>query len=196
MKKTFYILAGPNGAGKTTFALTSLKKELQVVQFINADEIARGIAPLNPEAAALKSGKLMLSLVDEAIATEKSLCVETTLSGKNYLKIIRNAKQKGYKIVLIFLWLESAKMALKRVKRRVKSGGHNIPENVVKRRYNTGLSNLFEYYLSACDEIFIFDNNLPNTNKTKLIAKKTLKNEIVIYNNLIWEKISSYEKKK
>ena len=133
-----YIIAGPNGAGKTTFAENYLPVEAECLNFINADLIARGIAPFNPESVALEAGKLFLKRLNQLVAAEKSFAIETTLSGLNYISSMKLWKQKGYEIILYFLKLPSERMAVKRVQLRVAQGGHNVPEDVVKRRYHRG----------------------------------------------------------
>lgn len=150
MKKTIFIIAGPNGAGKTTFALSSLKTVFAITDFVNADEIAKGLSPLNPESVALSAGKIMLNRVDDLLKNNKSFAIETTLAGKNYVKFIKSAKLKGYKIFIIFLWLDSYKTAIKRVAERVKKGGHNVADNVIKNRYKNGLCNLVDIVYECC----------------------------------------------
>ena len=129
---------GPNGAGKTTFAENFLPEEAECLNFLNADLIARGIAPFNPEKVALESGKLFLKRMDTIFSNKESFAFETTLSGLNYIDRIKKWKQAGYEIILYFLKLPSEGMALKRVQTRVSEGGHNVPEDVIIRRFHRG----------------------------------------------------------
>ena len=135
MAKVCYIIAGPNGAGKTTFAKEFLPEEAKCLNFINADLIAAGLAPFRPEGAAIKAGKLMIHQIDECIKKGESFAFETTLSGRTYIKKINEMKSKGYKIVIYFLKLASVDLAIERVKLRVSEGGHNIPVDDIKRRF-------------------------------------------------------------
>ena len=155
-----YIIAGCNGAGKTTASFTVLPEMLECDEFINADEIARGISPLNPEKASIEAGRYMLSKIDKLIASKKDFAFETTLATKSYTKTIQKAKEQGYQITLIYFWLASVELAIERVHTRVFEGGHNISEPVIIRRYYSGVKNLFNLYLPICDYWMIFDNSV------------------------------------
>lgn len=136
------MIAGPNGSGKTTTALPLLSQHLNchaIYEFINADEIARGLAPLHPETMNLTASKLMISRLRELLAANKNFAFETTGAGKNYIKYLEQAQSKGYEINLLYLWLSDENLAVKRVAQRVAQGGHNIPENDIRRRYKQGL---------------------------------------------------------
>jgi len=174
-----YIIAGCNGAGKTTASFTVLPEMLNCDEFINADEIARGLSPLNPERVAIDAGRLMLGLIDKLITARKDFAFETTLSTKSYVKTILKAKQQGFDVSMVFFWLDSVDLAIERVKARVEEGGHNIPENVVSRRYYSGLKNLFELYMPICDYWMLFNNS---TSPSQLIAEGYADNEILIKN--------------
>ncbi len=196
VKKTIYIIAGPNGAGKTTFALSSLKKIFGIDEFVNADEIAKGISPLNPEAAALGAGKIMLSRIQQLVGENKSFALETTLAGRNYVKYIKKAHEKNYLVVLIFLWLDSPKTAIKRVAERVKKGGHNVPEKVVTQRYSNGLKNLSTQYADIADATYIIDNTSNSDNIfDNMIAEKTSNSDFKVYNQEKIDIILNYAKK-
>ena len=121
-----YIIAGPNGAGKTTFAENFLPEEAECLNFLNADLIARGIAPFNPESVAIEAGKLFLKRMDTIVSNRKSFAFETTLSGLNYIDRLKNWKKIGYEIILYFLKLQNEEMAIQRVQLRVAEGGHNV----------------------------------------------------------------------
>ncbi len=141
-----YIIAGPNGAGKTTAAQIIFPEMLNVIEFVNADEIARGLSPFNWEGVAFEAGRIMIKRIQQLLDEHKTFALETTLSSKNYLRLIANAKQSGYKVVLIFLWLNHFDISKQRVKKRVFEGGHNIPEDIIERRYNRGLKNLGSFF--------------------------------------------------
>jgi predicted ABC-type ATPase len=147
-----YIIAGPNGAGKTTFAENFLPKEAGCLNFLNADLIARGISPFNPESVALEAGKLFLKRMDTIVSNNESFAFETTLSGLNW-------KKADYEIILYFLKLPSEEMALKRVQTRVSEGGHNVPEDVIIRRFHRGWANFQKYYKHMVDDWVVFDNS-------------------------------------
>lgn len=138
---TLYIIAGPNGAGKTTTAFSLLPDIFTTVEFVNADETAKGISPLNPEGVAFEAGRGMLRRLDQLINDKKSFAFETTLSGLAYLRFIRRAKDVEFEVVFFFVHLNSCQLAQSRVLFRVQNGGHNFPHDVIKRRYHKGLQN-------------------------------------------------------
>jgi len=158
MSKKIIIIAGPNGAGKTTFARSFLPEEAQCLRFINADLIAAGLAPFAPETAALKAGRLMLEEIADCVRKSESFAFETTLSGLSYLGQIRQWREQGYHVSLFFLSLPDAETAVARVAERVKQGGHNIPEAVIRRRFAAGLRNFHESYKAQVDAWALFDN--------------------------------------
>jgi len=170
-----YVIAGCNGAGKTTASYTVLPEILECEEFINADEIARGLSPFNPEKAAIEAGRIMLKKINDFIKKNYDFAFETTLASKSYLKTIEKAKENGYEVTLLFFWLDSVELAIERVRTRVAEGGHNIPEKVIRRRYFSGIKNLFELYLPICDYWMITDNSNPNL---RLVAEGT-KEEII-----------------
>ncbi len=158
MSKKVIIIAGPNGAGKTTFANTFLPEEANCHRFINADLIAAGLSPFAPDVAAFKAGRLMLEEIDECINRNQSFAFETTLSGHSYVGRIRKWKQRGYHVSLFFLVLPHPEAALARVAERVRQGGHDIPETVVRRRFAAGLENFETIYRTLVDSWAKFDN--------------------------------------
>jgi predicted ABC-type ATPase len=162
-----FIIAGCNGAGKTTAAYNLLPEVFDTTEFINADEIARGINPKNVDEVAFAAGKIMLSKIDSLILEKKNFAFETTLSGLTYLKIIEKAKQNGFMITMVFVYLESFHIAQQRVVLRVSKGGHNIPNDVIERRYFKGLKN-FTRYSEIVDDWYVLDNSKPEYN---IIAK-------------------------
>ena len=153
------IIAGPNGAGKTTFAREFLPNEAACPVFVNADLIAAGLAPFAPETAAVQAGRLMLAELARHFAARKSFAFETTLSGLGYLRHIARWRRAGYRVELIFLRLANADEAVARVAQRVKQGGHDIPEAVIRRRFHAGLENLMRYYGPAVDAWVLYDNS-------------------------------------
>ena len=154
-----YIIAGPNGSGKTTFAKKFLPKYARCTEFINADLLAQGLSPFAPDGAAVKAGRLMLKRIEELSAQRIDFAFETTLAGRTYVKYIRKLKSKGYKVHLFFLWLPKVDLAIARVASRVKQGGHNIPEPVIRRRFRAGVRNLFDLYRPLLDAWTLFDNS-------------------------------------
>ena len=158
MSKKIIIIAGPNGAGKTTFARSFLPEEAQCSRFINADLIAAGLSPFAPEAQAFKSGRLMLEEIAECVKKGESFAFETTLSGLSYLGRIRQWREQGYHVSLFFLCLPDAEAAIARVAERVRQGGHDIPEAVIRRRFAAGLRNFENAYKPEVDTWAKYDN--------------------------------------
>lgn len=161
-----FIIAGCNGAGKTTASFNVLPQILNCREFVNADEIAKGISPFAPESVAIQAGKLMLQRIETLLAGNVSFAIETTLSTRSYQSLVRRAKSMGYTVQLLFFWLESPEIAVRRVERRVSEGGHNIPFDTVYRRYHAGLRNLFNIFMPIVDYWALYDNNL----QARLIA--------------------------
>jgi predicted ABC-type ATPase len=153
------IIAGPNGAGKTTFAKTFLPLEAHCMRFLNADLIAAGLSPFAPEIAAIKSARLMLQEMAECSQSGASFAFETTLSGLTYIEHIKKWQAQDYHISLFFLALNSVDLAINRVAQRVQQGGHNIPEEVIRRRFAAGLSNFKEHYRSIVNAWALYDNS-------------------------------------
>jgi predicted ABC-type ATPase len=189
MKKNLYIIAGCNGAGKTTASFTILPEILNCKEFVNADEIAKGLSPFQPEKVSFEAGRIMLHRINELLETNSNFAFETTLATKSYKNKITQAKLKNYNVTLLFFWLQNVDLAIERVKTRVLEGGHNIEIEVIKRRYQNGINNLFDIYLPLVDEVMIFDNS---EGKHDLIAEKTLQSEIDILNVIKFNKLKSY----
>ena len=159
MSRKIIIIAGPNGAGKTTFARAFLPAEAQCPRFINADLIAAGLSPFLPEAEAFKAGRLMLKEIAECVERSESFAFETTLSGLVYLRQIRKWRNQGYHVSLFFLSLSSVEMAVARVAERVRQGGHDIPEAVIRRRFEAGRINFEQRYRDVVDAWALYDNS-------------------------------------
>ncbi len=189
-----YIIAGCNGAGKTTASFTVLPEMLNCEEFVNADEIARGLSPLKPENAAIEAGRIMLQKIDGFIKQEKDFAFETTLATRSYTNTIRKAQKKGYNVTLLFFWLDSTNLAIERVKTRVSEGGHNIPSDIIVRRYYNGLKNLFNLYIPQADYWMVFDNS---NMAAALIAEGNTDQDWIIQNKVTFErlkKIGNHEK--
>ena len=175
-----YIIAGCNGAGKTTASFTILPEILGCKEFINADEIAKGLSPFQPESVAVQAGRIMLTRMDELLQKGETFAFETTLATKSYKQKIEWAQANGYEVTLLFFWLDSPNIAKERVAQRVAEGGHNIPLETIERRYYNGIANLFTIYIDMVDICYIFDNS---EGRKELIAQKERHKDIVIYNN-------------
>jgi predicted ABC-type ATPase len=158
-KPWIHIVAGPNGAGKTTFAREFLLAEGHAPVFVNADLIAAGLSPFDPERVAIRAGRIMLQLIDESVARRESFSFETTLSSRNYATKIPVWRERGYLVSLHFFSLPSADMALARVVQRVTQGGHSIPEPVIRRRFESGLRNFESIYQTAVDRWTHYDSS-------------------------------------
>ena len=159
MAQKIFIIAGCNGAGKTTASLNILPQILQCDEFVNADEIARGLSPFHPERVSLEAGRLMLERISQLMVKKATFAIETTLSTRSYVSLIKKAHKAGYQVELIFFWLASPEVAMQRVAKRVAEGGHNIPEDVIRRRYSAGIKNLFSIYNHEVDRWMLIDNN-------------------------------------
>ena len=183
---SLYIIAGPNGAGKTTAAKTLLTDVFETNIFINADIIAAELNPSNPELVAMKAGRIMLERIQQTLSLRKSFVIETTLATKIYFNIINKAIKAGYEIVLYFFYLPSPEMAKERVRLRVSKGGHNIPDDVIERRYYTGLTNFFQY-IQLVNRWYLYENIRP---EPELIARGEMQDNVIIYNFDLWEKLN------
>lgn len=189
MKKMF-IIAGCNGAGKTTASYTVLPDMLDCKEFVNADEIAKGLSPFNPESVSLAAGRIMLSRIRELMKEGVDFAFETTLATRSYAKLVKKAQRRGYYVTLVYFWLASPDLAIDRVRHRVEAGGHHIDNETVIRRYQNGLANFFELYLPVCNNWMIFDNT---KFRSELIAKGSRHTTKTIYNPLVYKTLKNYE---
>ncbi len=189
--KNLYIIAGCNGAGKTTASYTILPEIINCKEFVNADEIAKGLSPFQPETVAFEAGRIMINRINDLLENNETFSFETTLATRSYKNKILEAKEQGYTTILLFFWLDNVELAKERVKTRVVEGGHNIPEDVIERRYLRGIKNLFEIYLPIVDITLIFDNSF---GKHQLIA--TNFEEFEVHDKKKFDKLKSltYEK--
>jgi predicted ABC-type ATPase len=179
-----FIIAGPNGAGKTTASLSYLKDELDCLEFVNSDFIASGISPFQPEKVSITAGKIMIERINELLKNNIDFAVETTLSSKYILELIKIAKTKKYETFLVFYWLESSELAIERVESRVIKGGHSIPYETIIRRYDRGNINFFYICNNELVDYWMLINN--SNIKPSIIAEGTKKDKI-IFNYHLWE---------
>jgi predicted ABC-type ATPase len=191
MQKELFVIAGCNGAGKTTASFSLLPSILNCDEFVNADEIAKGISPFHPDQVSIEAGRIMISRINELRQKGVNFAFETTLSSRSFVSTIDRCKQDGYSVTLVFFWLSSVDLAIKRVHERVKEGGHNIPEETITRRYFKGLKNLFNLYQNKCDLILIFDNS---DRISELLYEKSTNSKEFIYNDLKFQAIISIVK--
>lgn len=183
-----YTIAGPNGAGKTTFAENFLPDFAHCREFLNADLIAAGLSPFSPETQDFRAGRLLLTRIKELVAAKQNFAFETTLSGRTYVRLLKQMQEQGYTIVILFLWLPDVGIAVSRVKSRVEQGGHNIPKSIIQRRYNSGLKNLFQLYTPLADVLQLFDASfLP----PKEIANESI-NGLEVFDTAAYNSISSW----
>ena len=150
-----YVIGGPNGAGKTTFAREFLPAA-EVVEFLNADLLAAGLSPLRPEAVAIQAARLLLKRWRDLVASGANFAFESTLSGRTYAAMLRDARDAGYSVRISYLWLPNAAFSLRRVRQRVRRGGHDVPPPDVRRRFLPSLRNFFTLYLPLADEALLF----------------------------------------
>jgi predicted ABC-type ATPase len=185
-KKHVVMIGGPNGAGKTSWAYRQLPATLSITEFVNADEIARGLSPLDPEGSALSAGRLMFARLNDLVEGEHSFAFETTCSGRGHVRLLQDCRGRGYLITVIFLWLPSAQTAIERVARRVQQGGHRIPDEVVIRRYSAGIRNMRDIYLPLADEAFIYDNS---DGSGVLIAERRETTQLIVHDRELWNRV-------
>ena len=156
-----YIISGCNGSGKTTASYTLLPDLLNCREFVNSDEFAKSFSPFDPGAASVTASRYMLMKINYLLERRSDFAVETTLATRSLLKIVQQAQSQGYEVTVLYLWLNSPEMAIQRVHSRVESGGHNIPDAVVRRRYVMGLQYLFDAYIPVIDRWVLADNSKP-----------------------------------
>jgi predicted ABC-type ATPase len=181
-----FIIGGANGAGKTTTAMHLLPEFLLCNEYVNADAIAAGLSPFNPQSVAIQAGRLMIERINTLAKNKEDFAFETTLASRSFAPFLRECQNRGYTINLIYLWLQSVELAIERVHQRVKSGGHDIPEPIIRRRYEAGRRNFVNLYLSLADTWQAFENSgqLP-----LLIAEGGLNLPIIINREETWQSI-------
>ncbi|HOE94284.1 MAG TPA: zeta toxin family protein [Candidatus Cryptobacteroides sp.] len=171
-----YILSGCNGSGKTTASYTLLPQLLECTEFVNSDEFAKSFSPFNPSEASIVASRFMLMRIEYLLSRKEDFSIETTLATRSLVGIINTAKAAGYSITLLYFWLSSPELAIQRVRDRVKAGGHNIPENVIRRRYFMGLQYFFETYMPLSDRWVLADNS---TSPFKVVAEGSSKGTFI-----------------
>lgn len=181
---SLYIISGCNGAGKTTASFTILPEMLDCKEFVNADEIAKGLSPFQPESVSFQAGRIMIKRIEELINLGVDFGFETTLTTLSYVNTIKAAKDNGYNVTLIYFWLDNVNLAIERVKLRVSEGGHNIPENVIKRRYYRGMNNLITKFINICDYWIVINNS---TRPFNFIVEGQKTQKVIVHNNVVWE---------
>jgi predicted ABC-type ATPase len=184
-----FIISGCNGAGKTTASFNILPQILDCKQFLNADEIARGLSPFDPESVSIEAGRILLNRFDELVKIGETFAVETTLATLIYKDKILKVQSLGYEVTLLYFWLTDVNMAYDRVNSRVMEGGHNIPKEVIKRRYFKGIKNLFNIYLPLCERALIIDNSDSNP---ELIFTQSKGSELEIINENLYTNLLGY----
>lgn len=185
-----YIISGCNGAGKTTASFTILPEMLNCKEFVNADEIAKGLSPFQPESVSFQAGRIMLERIEELSNSGVDFAFETTLTTLSYLNTIKVAKERGYSITLLFFWLNDVNLALERVKMRVSEGGHNIPEETIRRRYYRGIYNLNNRFIELADYWIVINNS---SRPYTFVAEGQQLVSIKIYDELIWKQINKVQ---
>ena len=192
-KHNLYIIAGCNGAGKTTASFTVLPEMLDCREFVNADEIAAGLSPFNPEGVAIQAGRLMIERIIHLLKEGETFAFETTLSTRSYVKFIERAQAKGYFVTLLYFWLPTPEQAIERVATRVREGGHNIPSDVIRRRYANGIKNLTALYIPLCNYWAIYDNSSADE-QIRIIALGGKDITTHIEDTLSYKTIADYER--
>lgn len=183
-----YIISGCNGAGKTTASFTILPEMLDCKEFVNADEIAKGLSPFQPESVSFHAGRIMVERIDELLNSGVDFAFETTLTTLSYLNTIKAAKEKGYSINLLYFWLNDVNLAIERVKIRVSEGGHNIPEETIRRRYFRGIYNLSNRFIGLCDFWIVINNS---SRPYTFVAEGQGLKELKVHDDIIWQLIKT-----
>jgi predicted ABC-type ATPase len=186
---TIFVICGCNGAGKTTSALELLPTAFGCQAFVNADAIAAGLSPLNPNTSAVQAGRLMLERMQQLRQAKVDFGFETTLASRSFAPFLRQAQNQGYRVHLLYFWLQSPELAVERVAKRVQGGGHDIPTETIYRRYQRGIANFFELYRPIADEWMTLENSAATS---LCFAAGCSESSITIYNESLWESFQSY----
>jgi predicted ABC-type ATPase len=182
-----HVIGGANGAGKTTAALKLLPDFLNCYEYVNADSIAHALSPFKPESVAIEAGRLMLKRLHALAASQVDFAFETTLASRSFVSFFRKCQSMSYKVNLIYLWLERVELAVERVRERVAAGGHNIPEDVIRRRYNSGRENFYQLYLPMTSEWVVYNNS---GEAPRIVAAGGAGIETVVHDQPTWDKIA------
>lgn len=186
------IIAGPNGAGKTTLAPSLLRDELGLNEFVNADAIAHGLSAFNPQGASVEAGRIMLGRLRELASARRSFAFETTLATRSYARFLSRLKARGYEFHLVFLWLRSPDLAVERVRQRVRRGGHDVPEHIVRRRYTRVARNLFDLYRPLADSWVVYDNSI--SGNTRRVADGAGPATRRVHDEALWRRLNEVAK--
>ena len=181
-----YLIAGCNGAGKSTVSFTMLPEMLECKEFVNADNIAAGISPFQPESVSFEAGRVMLQRIEQLVKNRVDFAIETTLASRNYFVKVKDWQAKGFEVNLIYFWLNDPLLAIERISDRVKKGGHSVPYEIVIRRYYRGIKNLFNYFISNCDYWLVVDNSKESP---EMISEGIKNVELEVFNEQIWAAI-------
>ncbi|MBP7867038.1 MAG: zeta toxin family protein [Acidobacteria bacterium] len=181
-----YLIGGPNGAGKTTSAMTLLPELLQCEEYVNADAIAAGLSPFAPGTVAITAGRLMVRRIEWLAQHRKDFAFETTMASRMFVSFLQERKRDGYSVNLLYLWLMSPELALRRVASRVMDGGHHVPEELIRRRYRTGLMNFFNRYIPIADSWTLYDNS---GFEPRLVALGSVEEALTIRDEPTWASI-------
>ena len=183
-----YIISGCNGAGKTTASYSLLPEMLECREFVNSDEFAKGLSPFDPSKASIQASRYMLMKIRYLLKKQRDFAVETTLATRTLLKIVRKAQDEGYTVTLLYFWLRTPELAIERVRARVEAGGHDIPEETIRRRYQVGIDYFFHYYAPICERWILADNSqIP----FRVIAEGSRNDVVNIRDEETYEKIHS-----
>jgi predicted ABC-type ATPase len=185
-----YLVGGPNGSGKTTSAFSLLSHELTGTEFVNADIIAAQLNPECPENAAFQAGRMMIERIEELFASNSDFIFESTLSTRSFAPFLQRSRKANYTVTLFYFWLSSADLAIERVADRVRSGGHSVPSEDVRRRYDRSISNLRKLYIPLADLWLVFDNS---SGSSRQIAEGSQNDWITVYDKQTWELITGVQ---
>lgn len=185
-----FIISGCNGSGKTTASYMLLPELLDCSEFVNSDEFAKSLAPFHPESAYITASRYMLRKSQYLFEKREDFCIETTLATRSLIKMVRSAQEQGYFVTVVYLWLRNPEIAVQRVAARVEAGGHDVPPDVIRRRYYAGLQYFFDTYAPVCDKWILVDNSETQFN---IVAEGTRKGTTVRDVDLYQQIISSYD---
>jgi len=184
------IIGGPNGAGKSTIAPAIIDRAFARIEFVNADVIARGLSGLEPDRQAFAAGRIMMRHISDLAAARRDFAFEATLAGRTFAPMLRRMTATGYRMHLVYVWVRSPEIAVQRVRSRVASGGHSVPEGTIRRRYARSAHNLLQHYLSLASRWEILDNS--TSGDAKYIAAGGLKEDMIIYDKVAWRQLDQF----
>jgi predicted ABC-type ATPase len=182
------VIAGPNGAGKSTLAPSLLRDRFGPVEFVNADTIAQGLSAFRPESVAVEADRVMLRRLRSMSSRRESFAFETTLASRSYAPWLAELRGQGYEVHLLFLWLRSAELAVQRVHERVRLGGHDVQDVVIRRRYLRGARNFFRLYRALSDAWVIYDNS--NVATSVAIASGSIDGAVTVFDEIAWQEFT------